>query len=356
MSASRSTAERLPGSILAPPSGSAAFAALPTGVLDGQSGSFADGVDAVLYSLPSTANAYADPTAQLNATTTGFGTQLVSLQLASATDGSELATRDLATPILLALPRAGSGGGSCSSNVDCSGSRRGACTAGACVCASPYAGDDCGAVSVCSYWDASSSLWKTDGCVALEPIFEPAYSAALDSMGVQDSSTVVLCACDHLTTFAGLVEPDMIAYAPPPPSPPSRPRAPGGQAGASDAPLGGGGRSNGSIKPLGRIAPPTAAPSASSPVALIVGLVVGGGCALLCSLAAVVLVRHCRSARHKLAQRPTLTFTDVRDLVRDARASSLRARGHRASRSLSHWRGMHTSAVRVATAPTRAAH
>lgn len=289
VSASRSTAASLPGATLAPPNGSVAAAALPADVLAGQTDTLADGVDAVLYSLPQI-NLYADPTAQAGAATTGFGTQLVSLQLASATDGSALAINNLATPIVLALPRATSGGERCARDADCSGSRRGTCTSGVCVCKSPYAGDRCAALSVCSYWDVGTSLWKTDGCVALEPVVEHVYSSALRSTGIKDGSTVVLCSCDHLTTFAGLVEPDATVHAPPSPSPPRQPSTLSGAQPAAQA----------SASSASRAQLPIAA--AATPSALIIGLSVGGALVCCCVVAAMLhLGRRCSSPQAKPA-------------------------------------------------------
>jgi hypothetical protein len=289
MRASRSTAEGLANATLALPSGSAALARLPAGLLDGQSGSLAAGVDAVLYTLET--NAYADPTAQ--AEITGLGSQLVSLQLASAADGSALAIRDLATPILLALPRAATGGGSCASAADCSGSRRGACVAGACACASPYAGASCADVSACGYWGASSGLWLTDGCVALEPLFEPAYSDALAAANVVDRASVVLCECDHLTTFAGLVVPDTIVYSPPPPSPPSPPPRAREATGAAAGAAGGRGAT---IKDLIDDAGKQAAAGAP---AILIGMVVGSVAMLCCIVVPVVVLLRARRRRKK---------------------------------------------------------
>jgi hypothetical protein len=223
LSASRSSRDDLPGSALSPPNGTVALASLPADVLDGQNSTLVDGgVDAVLYTLGVDAllNVYADPAEQPGGASR-IGARLVSLQLSSAVDGSELAIRNLSTPILLALPREPTGGKACSSNAGCSGSRRGVCADGVCVCASPYAGEACDEVSACGFWDAITRTWvDDDGCVALEPIDEPGYSKALANASVADRSAVVLCACDHLTTFAGLVRPDTIVYSPPPSSSP----------------------------------------------------------------------------------------------------------------------------------------
>ncbi|KAJ1635852.1 REJ domain-containing protein [Pavlovales sp. CCMP2436] len=171
LTASRAYADAVQNVTLSPAFGVGGVS-LPSGTLDAQEASLiANGVNVLMYVVDN--NLYQDPSAQALG---ALGTYLFAVEL-GATDGSgaKLNISSLASPVTLAVPLDSTAANS--------------------------------QLLQCHYWHSNASIWSTDGCTTLKGT-DAGHTAALDAAGMSDGESVVVCSCDHLTTFAGFSVPD----------------------------------------------------------------------------------------------------------------------------------------------------